>query len=155
MNKIIVLCVSLYLSMTAVAGSNSKNATEDKNFGGKFTANRVTSLGDVISNFQDYKSKTVAFQATTKKVCKKKGCWMVLEDGEYQVRTLFKDYGFFVPATILGKKVKVQGVMTQKKISAATIRHYMKDEGKSFEEIKKIKTGKTQFEFTADAVEII
>mgnify|MGYP007077460727 CR=1 FL=1 len=45
--------------------------------------------------------------------------------------------------------------MKKKHISAATLRHFKKDEGAKLEEIKKIKTGKTGFEFEAEAVEII
>lgn len=80
---------------------------------------------------------------------------MVLRDGKHGVRTLFKDYGFFVPASIKGKKVRVQGVIEQKKVSAGTIRHFMKDEGKKLQDIKKVKTSQIKFQFTADAVEII
>ena len=115
----------------------------------------VTSLANVIENFADHKGKMVSFEGVTKKVCKKKGCWMVLEDNGIEVRTLFKDYGFFVPADILGKRVRVQGEMEEKKISKATLKHYAKDAGKKLEEINKIKTGEVQFQFTASGVEVI
>lgn len=127
----------------------------DKTFGGKITAQNKTSLPKIVSNFSDYKDKTIIFEATPRKVCEKKGCWMILEDGKHQVRTLFKNYGFFVPKDIVGKKVRVQGVMEQKTVSAAEIRHFMKDEGRPLKDVKKVKTGQTKYQFTADAVEII
>ncbi len=154
MQKLLMVFVMILLPVAAFAGPKPGIETA-KRFGGEILSDQSTSLGDVISNFDKYDGKTVRFEATAKKVCEAKGCWMVLKDSNSEVRTLFKDYGFFVPKTILGKKVRVQGVMKRKKVSAATLRHFKKDEGAKLEEIKKIKTGKIQFEFEADAVEII
>ena len=39
-------------------------------------------------------------------VCQKAGCWMILRDGETTARITFKDYSFFVPKNIGGKKIK-------------------------------------------------
>ncbi len=126
----------------------------NKKFGGAITPQDTLTLSQVISDFDKYKGKTIVIEATTEKVCEQKGCWMVIKDGSHQVRTLFKDYGFFVPKDIVGQKVRVQGVMEQKKISAATLRHYKKDEGAKLGEIQKIKTGRMDYQFTADAVEV-
>ena len=129
---------------------------DQKTFGGQISGKTSHSaLSKVMGDFSKYDGKTIVLEATPEKVCEKKGCWMVLKDGKHKVRTLFKDYGFFVPANIVGKKVRVQGIMEQKKVSAGTIRHFMKDAGKSIDEIKKVKTSQIQFQFTADAVEII
>ena len=128
---------------------------QPKTFGKLEKGIQKIDLANLIENFGDFEGKKVAFEAIPNKVCQKKGCWMVLSSDEYKVRTLFKDYGFTVPKDILGKNVLVQGVMTRKKVSAATLRHYLKDEGKKMQEIKKVKTGKMQFEFTATGVEII
>lgn len=162
MKAIFLTLVCLCFSLTSVAHDHgheeakAKPVLKDaKNFGGKVTGTEVLSLGEVTENFNKYDGKTITLEATAKKVCEKKGCWMVITDGKNEVRTLFKDYGFFVPKTILNQKIKVQGKMEKKKISAATIRHFMKDGGASRSEINKIKKGKVKFQFTADAVEII
>jgi len=126
-----------------------------KTFGAAIQDKKTLSLTGITQNFEKYQDKTVTFNATVKKVCQSKGCWMTLEDGDSQVRTLFKDYGFFVPKEILNQKVRVSGQMLRKKVSAATLRHYLKDEGAKLTEIKKIKTGKWTFEFVADGVEIL
>ena len=126
-----------------------------KKFGAPILDKETLSLTGITQNFDKYQDKTVTFDATVKKVCKSKGCWMTLQDGSTQVRTLFKDYGFFVPKEILDQKVRVSGKMSRKKVSAATLRHYLKDEGAKLAEIKKIKTGQWTFEFVADGVEIL
>ena len=135
------------MSLTALA--------EGQKFGGQVGNTPVTSLSEVTTNFDQYEGKTLVVEAVPKKVCEKKGCWMVISDGKQEIRTLFKDYGFFVPKDIVGKKVKMQGMMEKKMIGAPTIRHFMKDAGASREEINKVKKGKVQYQFTADAVEII
>ena len=39
-------------------------------------------------------------------VCKKKGCWMTLETANGEpMRVTFKDYAFFMPMDIVGKKL--------------------------------------------------
>ncbi len=126
-----------------------------KKFGAPVLDKATESLSGITQNFDKYQGRTVTFDATVKKVCKSKGCWMTLDDGNTQVRTLFKDYGFFVPKEILDQKVRVTGRMLRKKVSAPTLRHYLKDEGAKLAEIKKIKTGKWTFEFVADGVEIL
>jgi len=163
MSKILLALCFLTLSLQSLAHKNHKVATAQKpqaknsktQFGATMTSTEKVTLTEAINNFDKYKDKQIVFEAVTEKVCEQSGCWMVIKDGQHQVRTLFKDYGFFVPKDIIGKKVRVQGFMEQKKISAATLRHFKKDEGAKFEEIKKIKTGKIDYQFTADAVEII
>jgi len=161
MKIIATLMVSLGLAFSAFAGQkdgakkSTQNLEKSSEFGAKLVKSDVTTLGNVMAEYKKYEGKVVTLEATPTKVCKKSGCWMVLKDGDQQVRTMFKDYGFFVPANIQGKKVRVQGRMEKKMVSAGTIRHLMKDEGKSREEIKKIKTGQIRFQFVADGVEII
>ena len=152
---LIFACLSIIFAAQAGPSPKAKKANNETKFGGKIADTKTTSLAKVMSDFKNYEGKTVVFEATPEKVCETKGCWMVVKDGDKQVRTMFKDYGFFVPKSILGKKVKVQGKMKKKHVSAATIRHFMKDEGKKLTDIQKVRTGRIQFEFEADAVEIL
>jgi hypothetical protein len=147
-----------WMAWSGPKASHKKAVTFEKKasqFGAPIGTGKKTTLGDLISNYGDYEGTPVVFDAKAKKVCEKSGCWMVLQDDEYEVRTLFKDYGFTVPKSILDKTVRVHGIIKRKKVSAATLRHYAKDAGKKLEEIKKIKTSEVQFEFEADGVEII
>lgn len=149
---------TLTLALLILFGASlslAKSTTSGAKFGELFEGGEKVSLAGAMDNYEQYEGKTIVFDATPKKVCEKKGCWMVLKDGDKQVRTLFKDYGFFVPKDILEHKVRVRGTMTKKKVSAATIRHYMKDEGKKMSDIKKVKTGREEFEFVAEGVEVI
>ena len=89
-------------------------------------------------------------------VCKKKGCWMTLEmaNGE-PMRVTFKDYAFFMPMDIVGKKVVLDGVAKKQTISVETLRHYAEDAKKSPEEVAKITDPKKELAFEAKGVVIL
>lgn len=154
MKSLFALLVICIVTNFAWAGPKATKGGETK-FGGTVTQNADQTLNQLVKNFEKLEGQTVAFTATPKKVCEAKGCWMVLQDGDTEIRTTFKDYGFFVPKEILGKKVKVQGQLEKKELSAAAQRHYLKDEGAPQSEIDKIKKAKVEYQFVADGVEII
>ena len=86
-------------------------------------------------------------------VCQAKGCWMRLNlDDENEVMVKFKDYGFFVPKDITGKKAIINGKAFVKEVSVDEQRHYAEDAGKSAEEIASITTSKRTYSFEADGV---
>lgn len=89
-------------------------------------------------------------------VCKKKGCWMTLEmpNGD-PLRVTFKDYAFFMPMDIVGKKVVLDGVAKSQTISAETLRHYAEDAKKPADEIAKITDPKKELAFEAKGVVIL
>jgi hypothetical protein len=89
-------------------------------------------------------------------VCKKKGCWMTLKmpEGE-NIRVTFKDYGFFMPMDIVGKKVALDGIAKKQVISAETLRHYAEDAHQSVEEVAKITEPKKELAFEAKGVVIL
>ena len=91
--------------------------------------------------------------AEVNEVCQAKGCWMRLNlDDENEVMVKFKDYGFFVPKDISGKKVIINGKAFVKEVSVDEQRHYAEDAGKSAEEIALIIAPKRTYSFEADGV---
>lgn len=83
------------------------------------------------------------------KVCKKKGCWMGFKSSKGDVRVTFKDYKYFVPASLVGKHVLVQGVLTKKTLTLAETRHYIEDEGG---DASKVTEPRTEYSFVATGV---
>ena len=108
-----------------------------------------------VENFKSHDGKDIVVTGTVKKVCEKKGCWMQVEDGTTKVRTMFKDYGFFVPKEILNKKVKLAGKIMKKEVSVSMQRHLLKDEGASKDKIAKVTEPKMTFRFEATGVEVL
>jgi hypothetical protein len=86
-------------------------------------------------------------------VCVKKGCFMKLEtSGGDPMMVKFKDYGFFVPANLVGKNVTIEGVARQEVMSVERQKHYAEDMKKSAEEIARITEPKKQVTFEATGV---
>ena len=94
--------------------------------------------------------------AEVHEVCQAKGCWMRLNlEDENEVMVKFKDYGFFVPKDITGKKVIINGQAFVKEVSIDEQRHYAEDSGKSAEEIASISVPKRTYSFEADGVLVV
>jgi hypothetical protein len=86
-------------------------------------------------------------------VCQAKGCWMkVATENGRTMRVTFKDYAFFVPKDIAGKKVTFEGKAVKKETSIAELKHYAQDAGKSPAEIAKITSPEYSISFEADGV---
>ena len=97
----------------------------------------------------------VELEGTVDRLCKKKGCWMILKSGQEQVRVTFKGYSFFVPNSLKGQKVKAQGVVKELVQSVAHQKHLLEDEGVSQKVIDKVKNEKKVLEFVASSVQKI
>lgn len=128
--KIALMSVIIFFSVQAFAssGNYAVNKVKDAKFyGTPFTKNKVQPIKSVLANFDKYKNKTVLVEAKVGKVCAKKGCWMILEAKD--VRVKFKDYAFFVPMSLIGKKVRVEGVIKEKTLTKKEAAHYAEDAG--------------------------
>jgi hypothetical protein len=90
------------------------------------TRKKVT-LHELTSNSASYISN--AFQVETKiaKVCQKKGCFFIAQDGDDVMRVAFRDYGFFVPTDSAGKTVTLAGTLIKKEMTAEQVAHFNQD----------------------------
>ena len=65
---------------------------------------------------------------------------MTLQGSEKTFRVKFYDYSYFVPMSLVGKKVLVEGQIIRKKLSISEAKHYLEDEGASKESVQAVKT---------------
>ena len=91
-------------------------------------------LSDIIES--ESENTVVTLKASVAEVCSKKGCFFIAEDGDYQARITFKDYGFFIPTDSKGKEVIFVGDFTVKTLSEEKAKHYAEDAGKDPETVK-------------------
>lgn len=84
-------------------------------------------LGRALSD--ENLGRFLSIEAGVAEVCRAKGCWMVLTDGERSVRVTFRDYAFFVPKDLAGKTVVAEGVLSRRVISAEEAEHLAKESG--------------------------
>ena len=121
-------------------------------FGGPITLETPVPLSDALNKPDEFKDKEILLEGVVKSVCKRKGCWMVLDDGEKDLRITFKGYSFFVPKDAAGKKVRAQGLLFKETQSAKTVKHFLKDEGAPQAKIKAVKGPVETVSFVASGV---
>ena len=94
--------------------------------------------------------ETVRVEARVSQVCKMKGCFFIAVDGNATVRVSFKDYAFFVPTDVSGKRVMFVGEVIEKELSTEEAEHFTQDLG---EASVAIEPGKT-YEIVASAITV-
>ena len=164
MRKIVFL---LGLSLIFIACKREKSKTEAEvldqstpvsynSYGEKISPENSLTNAEALERYTSLKpgdTLEIKFASKIKSVCKKKGCWMVVELPEQNdVRVTFKDYGFFVPKNIENTEVIVKGKAFLDEMSVEDQKHYAEDEGKSEAEIAAITSPKSSRAFIANAV---
>ncbi len=145
------LILSCVLSTAAIGQTDSGTKTK---WGGTIVLKYPISLSEAVKNYKNIEKKEILILSNVQQVCQQKGCWMGVGEGDLKVRVTFKDYGFFVPTSLVGKKVMIQGVLEHTTMSVSDAQHYAKDAGKSAEEIKAIDKPVDEFRLIASAVEL-
>lgn len=151
--KKIILSLSFCL-LTAL--SFAQTAYTGQKFGEEVKPGDVKPAGKMETAMGDKKTVEMKIEGKVVDVCKKKGCWMTLEmpNGD-PMRVTFKDYAFFMPMDIVGKKVVLDGLAKKQTISVETLRHYAEDAKKSPEEVAKITDPRKELAFEAKGVVIL
>ncbi len=135
-----------------------KNKGDGKAFGEKVTAKDAVTYDAMLEKMSKAgKIDNVKVTGTVEAVCKAKGCWMNIasDKGAPSMFVKFKDYAFFMPKDIAGKKVVMVGNAFKETTTVEELRHFAQDEGKSKEEIAKITKPKEDIKFMANGVLIL
>jgi hypothetical protein len=143
--KTILLTLISFLALNVFAADKADN------FGAPLTLKDSVSVDTALEQFKKEPKKNFLIEAKVDKVCEKKGCWMILKSTTSDLRIKFKDYGFFVPITLVGKTVLVEGTLESKKLTLAQTKHYIQDEGG---DPSKVTEAKTEFQMVAIGVSV-
>jgi len=127
---------------------------DGKHFGETITEDGAMEFETLLTEMNQTDSLPAKVVATVSEVCQMKGCWMNIEaDGkEEKMFVQFKDYGFFVPKDIAGRKVIMDGYAYREVTPVEELRHFAEDEGKSEEEVAAITEPKEELKFLASGV---
>jgi hypothetical protein len=146
-------------STSQVVDPNSSDPTKDgKHFGAVITKDNAISYDEVMGKMSASDSLNMKVTGKVQEVCQKKGCWMTLvsdQPGQPEMRVTFKDYAFFMPKDLSGKRVVVDGYAYVETTPVDVLRHYAEDAGKSKEEIAAITEPKREVSFEASGVLIL
>lgn len=133
-------------------------ANDGKHFGAAIDAANAIAYDELIPKMTATDSLAVKVSGKVGEVCQKKGCWMMLvsdQPGQPEMRVTFKDYAFFMPKDLTGKRVVLEGYAYVDETPVDLLRHYAEDAGKSKEEIEKITESKREMAYEASGVVIV
>lgn len=126
-----------------------------KHFGAKINSDGAISYEALLAKMSESDSVNAKVIGDVESVCQMKGCWMNIvskREGVESMFVKFKDYGFFMPLDIAGRKVVMDGYAFREITSVEELRHYAEDEGKSKEEIAAITEPEEELKFLASGV---
>ncbi|MES2417804.1 MAG: DUF4920 domain-containing protein [Bacteroidota bacterium] len=129
---------------------------EGKSFGDGVKKGNVITTADIAAKLGDSTKANMKVTGVVTLVCQKKGCFMnlAMPNGETMFVN-FKDYAFFMPKDIAGKKVVIDGFAERKVTSVEDLKHFAEDAKKSETEIAKITQPKKEIVFEAKGVVIL
>ncbi len=135
--------------------------SDGKHFGAMIDAKNAIAYDDLLKKVTDLKkgeSVNAKVLGKVESVCQVKGCWMNIVSEKPATPSMFvkfKDYAFFMPKDLSGKKVVMDGKAFYQETSIEELRHYAEDEGKSKEDIAKITQPKRELKFLASGVVLV
>lgn len=81
----------------------------------------AASLAEVLAKPEA--GKAVRLEGTIERVCRNKGCWLALKQGEQTVHVTFAGYAFFVPKDAGGRAVALEGKVVVKEPKPDAVAH--------------------------------
>lgn len=98
-------------------------------YGDAMPEGEATPIAQALADVDAHGGQPRKFVGEVTEVCQKKGCFMILADGERFARVTMHDYAFFVPKDSRGRAT-VYGTLTQRELSAERAQHYAADAGR-------------------------
>ncbi len=116
----------------AVAGTASGGVVVNEpdvkpsHFGEAFTLETpAIKAVDLLADPANYASEEpILVEGTVLDVCQKAGCWMIMSDGENQIRVTVKEHGFSVDKDGTGAWARVQGKLVSIDVPQDTVDHF-------------------------------
>ncbi|MBK7824806.1 DUF4920 domain-containing protein [Nannocystis sp.] len=132
-------------------GEAAPGSTTPGHFGAVFALKDNKPLSQVLASAKAGLTDPVQVTGEVESVCQKKGCWLVVKDGEAQARVLMKDHAFTIPMDTKGKPVVVEGTIEARTFNEAQVKHLEKDAGK---DPAAVSGERTEYVLTATAIEL-
>mgnify|MGYP000066844717 FL=1 len=156
MKRILSTLVCFALTFTSIADTLrlSEPATQDaqtETFGIKIDHSlpKLT-MENLVVDSSLHLAKPFQVEARIAKVCQKKGCFFIAQQGQHILRVSFRDYSFFIPTDSSGKTVTLAGELVEKKLSLEQVAHFKAD----LESASDVLKPGLVYEIVADSVKI-
>jgi hypothetical protein len=111
------------------AGDATQSQIGAAHFGQAFQLDKRETLATAASRIGDVE-ETVQVSGIVEAVCKKKGCWMELKDGDTSAKVFTYAGEFYLPvSTAKGRKAVVEGTLKVKTMTKKFAQHLAEDQG--------------------------
>lgn len=97
----------LVLSLIALTAAAAEH------YGAPLTMQKPLTLEAAVHSLGERPAADVLVESKVAKVCEQRGCWLALQSASSQLHVTFKDEAFFVPSTLIGKTVLVEGKLSK------------------------------------------
>ena len=117
MLKFTQIATLLVLSLGLLSCSSESAEVAGDEFGQSLTLEKILPVAEVFTQSQDLNGQMIRVSGTISDLCKHKGCWMQVSDGQNVLTVRFKDEAFIIPASAVGRNVDMEGLFIAEKIS--------------------------------------
>jgi Domain of unknown function (DUF4920) len=151
-NLFALAAFSAALASTPAAAQSAADSAVVRR-GAPVAAGAALPIARLISAPRSYTAAPVLVEGFITNECTEKGCWMQVapnstDDG---IRVTFKDYGFFIPQSMVGRRARMQGVLKVTTHSASAAEHLIHEGAKL---AKNADGTATEIQFVASGVEL-
>jgi hypothetical protein len=145
--------ILLFLSFAASAQPPKGQAKPGDVYGSQTDAGNALPASSLLKVFTTPDTLNFKITARVEEVCTKKGCWMTFKVNDTtEAFVKMKDYGFFVPVSLAGKNVVIEGRSFLKTTSVSELKHYAEDAKKPQKEIDNITAPKREVRVIANGI---
>ena len=113
----------LFLVVVMLMISCGSGGPEGQVFGEGVSLKEAIPAGDLFAAAGQYNGQVVRVQGTISDMCKHKGCWMQIADGDQVLTVRFQDDAFTIPLESSGRSVDVQGILIAETIAKPLGKH--------------------------------
>lgn len=122
-------------------------------FGDTIAEGNATPAKMLLGEFKGKNSLQIKVTGTIEEVCPSNTCCISVDIGDGKtMKVHFKNRGFFVPENAKGKTSIFEGFAYKDTISLSELKHIAEKEGKTKEEIAKIKNPEVRLSFEARGI---
>jgi len=111
------IVVVLLVSAALIGCSKEGASLPGDKFGQDLTLKKITPVAEVFTQANDLNGQLVRVTGTVTDLCKHKGCWMQVSDGQNVLTVRFKDEAFIIPASAKGRHVDMEGLFVVEKVT--------------------------------------
>ena len=129
-----------------------EEVSKDTLMGIEFSKEGAMNVEEFMTAFAGKDSMEAKITGTVAEVCKKKGCWMMIDLGNGKTMRVSYDYKFLLPLNCDGLPIVINGMAYVDTVSVADQKHYLEDANATKEEIDAITDPEINLSFLATGV---